>query len=203
MSLGEALLQRKKITAAQLEQAMAVRKPTERAEHALVRLGFIDERDYLEVYGEQLSIPLIDLSEVEIDQELLQQTPSKVVHRDRVIPIDRRDGTIRVATNNPFNLYAFDELRMLMGAKIETVLATGEEIARVHLITGHASQPARQIHLRGRHTGTGEQCTLYALGAMRARHSGDLQFHRLGGLLRLSGKFMHVRAEDGGKEHAQ
>ncbi|MBU0719336.1 MAG: type II secretion system ATPase GspE [Planctomycetes bacterium] len=131
MSLGKVLLQREKITAAQLEQAVAARKPSERIEHCLVRMGFIDERDYLEIYGEQLSIPLIDLTEVEIDQELLKLAPSKVVHRDRVIPIDRRNGSIRVATNNPFNLYAFDELRMLMGAKIETVLATSEEIARV------------------------------------------------------------------------
>lgn len=131
MSFGEVLLQRKKITAAQLEQATASRKSSERIEHCLVRLGFISERDYLEIYGEQLSIPVVDLSEIEIDEELLKQAPSKVVHRDRVIPIDRRDGAIRVATNNPFNLYAFDELRMLMGAKIETVLATGEEISRV------------------------------------------------------------------------
>ena len=131
MSFGEVLLKRKKITAAQLEQAMEACKPAERIEHCLVRLGFITERDYLEIYGEQLSIPVIDLSDVEIDQEVLKMAPSKVVHRDRVIPIDRRNGAIRVATSNPFNLYAFDELRMLMGSKIETVLATSEEIARV------------------------------------------------------------------------
>ncbi|MCH7924598.1 MAG: type II secretion system ATPase GspE [Planctomycetes bacterium] len=110
---------------------MDARKSNERIEQTLVRLGFVDERDYLEIYGEQLSIPLIDLSAVELDEELLKLAPSKVVHRDRVIPIDRHNGAIRVATNNPFNLYAFDELRMLMGAKIETVLATSEEISRV------------------------------------------------------------------------
>jgi len=110
---------------------MESRKANERIEQTLVRLGFLDEREYLEVYGEQLSIPLIDLSETTLDEELLKLAPSKVVHRDRVIPIDRRNGAIRVATNNPFNLYAFDELRMLMGAKIETVLATSEEISRV------------------------------------------------------------------------
>ncbi len=131
MSLGEVLLQRKKITAAQLEQAMATRKGNERVEHCLCRLGFITERDYLEIYGDQLSIPVVDLTEITIDQELLRLAPTKVVHRDRVIPIDRTNGTIRVATSNPFNLYAFDELRMLMGAKIETVLATSEEISRV------------------------------------------------------------------------
>ncbi len=131
MSVGETLVDSKKITKAQLEQALASRKSSERVEHSLVRLGFIDERDFLEVYGKQLQIPLIDLAEIEIDEELLRQAPAKVVHRDRVIPIDRHNGSIRVATNNPFNLYAFDELRMLMGAKIETVLATGEEISRV------------------------------------------------------------------------
>ena len=131
MSLGELFQQRKVITAAQHKQAKAARKPSERIENCLVRLGFIHERDVLAIYSEQLSIPLVDLNEVPIDVELLKQTPSKVVHRDRVIPIDRHDGTIRVATSNPFNLYAFDELRMLMGAKIETVLATSEEISRI------------------------------------------------------------------------
>ncbi len=131
MSIGETLVQRKKITAAQLKEAAAARKPSERIEHCLVRLGYIAERDFLSVYSEQLSIPFVELSEVSIDMDLLRQTPSKVVHRDRVIPIDRENGTIRVATSNPFNLYAFDELRMLMGAKIETVLATSEEISRV------------------------------------------------------------------------
>jgi len=131
VSLGELLQQRKVITAAQLKQAKAARKSSERIENCLVRLGFIHERDVLAIYSEQLSIPLVDLNEVPIDVELLKQTPSKVVHRDRVIPIDRHDGTIRVATSNPFNLYAFDELRMLMGAKIETVLATSEEISRI------------------------------------------------------------------------
>jgi len=131
VSLGELFQQRKVITPAQHKQAKAARKPSERIENCLVRLGFIHERDVLAIYSEQLSIPLVDLNEIPIDVELLKQTPSKVVHRDRVIPIDRHDGTIRVATSNPFNLYAFDELRMLMGAKIETVLATSEEISRI------------------------------------------------------------------------
>jgi len=131
VSIGDILVQRKKITAAQLKQGKAAKKASERIEYCLQRLGFITERDILVIYSEQLSLPIIDLSEIKIDPELLNQTPSKVVHRDRVIPIDRHDGTIRVATNNPFNLYAFDELRMLMGAKIDTVLATGEEISRV------------------------------------------------------------------------
>ncbi|MCH8251979.1 MAG: type II secretion system ATPase GspE [Planctomycetes bacterium] len=131
MSLGEVLLERRKITAEQLQQALEDRKGSERVEKCLARLGFIEERDYLEIYGEQLSIPVVDLSQITIDEELLEAIPSKAVHRYRLIPIDKHNGTIRVATSNPFDLYAFDELRMLTGAKIETVLATEEEISRV------------------------------------------------------------------------
>ena len=67
MSLGEILQKRKIITASQLKQAGAARKPSERIEHCLARLGYITERDYLEIYSEQLSIPLVDLSEIQID----------------------------------------------------------------------------------------------------------------------------------------
>ena len=144
MSIGEILLKRKKITTEQLEQAQEVRKPSERIERCLARLGFIKETDYLEVYGEQLSLPLVDLSEIEIDPALLEQIPSKAVHRYRLIPIDRHNGTIRVATSNPFDLYAFDELRMLTGAKIEMVLAPEEEISRI--IKRHYGVAGQTIH---------------------------------------------------------
>jgi len=131
VSVAEILLQREKITSTQLEQAMHARKPSERVERCLARLGFINELDYLEVYGEQLALPLVDLSEIQIDPDLLKQIPSKAVHRYRLIPIDRHNGVIRVATANPFDLYAFDELRMLTGAKIEMVLAPEAEISRI------------------------------------------------------------------------
>ncbi len=131
VSIGDILIKRGKISSEQLEQAKNARKPSERIERVCVRLGFMNERDYLEVYGEQLSIPIVDLSEIQIEEEVLKRVPSKAVHRYRLIPIEQRNGTIRVATSNPFDLYAFDELRMLTGSKIETVLATEEEISRV------------------------------------------------------------------------
>jgi len=131
VSLGDVLVQRKKITPEQLEQAKKAIKGSERIEKCLLRLGVIKERDYLEIYGEQLSIPVVDLSEIQIDVALLKEFPAKAVHRSHLIPIERRNGTIKVATANPFDLYAFDELRMLTGAKIETVLATEADISRI------------------------------------------------------------------------
>ncbi len=132
MSLGEVLLQRKKITPEQLEECRAARKgPHDRIERILIEKGYAKERDVLEIIGEQLSIPVVDLTNIKIEPELLKLVPAKVVHRYRMIPIARRNGTIRIATANAFDLYAFDELRMLTGAKVEPVLASEAEIGRV------------------------------------------------------------------------
>ena len=131
MSLGEVLVQREKITPEQLEEARNSRKsPHDRIERILVEKGFVKERDVLEVIGEQLSIPVVDLSQVKINPTLLKLIPPKVVHRYRLIPISNENGTIRIATANAFDLYAFDELRMLTGTKVEPVLASEAEIQR-------------------------------------------------------------------------
>ena len=116
MSLGEILLKRGKITADQLEAARSkCKRPTDRIERLLIEMEFATERDVLEVIGEQLSIPVIDLSSMKIDPKLLDIIPAKVVHRYRLFPIARKNGSLQVATANAFDLYAFDELRMLTG----------------------------------------------------------------------------------------
>ena len=132
MALGEVLLKRGKITEAQLASARATcKRPSDRIEKALIEMGFATERDVLEIIGEQLSIPVIDLSNHTIAPDLLTIIPSKVVHRYRLFPVARENGHLRVATANAFDLYAFDELRMLTGMKVEPVLATEADIQRV------------------------------------------------------------------------
>lgn len=132
VNVGEMLVKKGKITDADLEEAMAVRKgPADRIDRIIVKLGMVDERDVLEVLGEQLSIPVIDLSEAEIEVEILRAMPSKLVHRRGLIPVKRTDDTLKVATSDPYDVYSFDELRMMTGLKIEPVLAPQNEIDRI------------------------------------------------------------------------
>ncbi|UCG32189.1 MAG: Flp pilus assembly complex ATPase component TadA [Phycisphaerales bacterium] len=132
MSLGDILLDRGKITEQHLEAALAARKsPNDRLDKILVRLGFVKERDVLEAMGEQLAIPVVDLTQEEIDTDTLRQMPSKLVHNRGLIPIVSNGSTVKVATSNPFDLYALDELRLLLGKRVETVLATEADIQRV------------------------------------------------------------------------
>jgi len=132
MSIVEVLLEKGLITADQLREAMDLRKKEGvRLDRALVRLGHIAEEALLKITSEQLSMPMVDLSDVTIDVETLRSLPAKLIYRKNLVPISRQNGTLTVATSDPFDLYAFDELRLLTGLAIQPVLATEEEIAKV------------------------------------------------------------------------
>jgi hypothetical protein len=56
--------------------------------------------------------------------------PAKLVFKQRCVPLEQRNGTLRVATCDPFELTAFDELRLLTGMGIELVLADEQDIRK-------------------------------------------------------------------------
>jgi general secretion pathway protein E len=132
VNVGETLVKKGKISEADLEEAMAARKsPADRIDRILIKLGFVDEREVLEVLGEQLHIPVVDLTDTEIEVEMLRAMPAKLVHRRGLIPVEKTDETLKVATSDPHDVYAFDELRMMTGLKVEPVLAPQSEIDRL------------------------------------------------------------------------
>jgi type IV pilus assembly protein PilB len=73
-------------------------------------------------------MPIVDLATIVPEPEILKLLPSRLVFRQHCVPIDRTDGVLRVATSDPFELTAFDELRLLTGLSIELVLADEEDL---------------------------------------------------------------------------
>ena len=68
MSIGEVLLEKGLITPENLAEALSLRKKSgQRLDKVLVELKCISEEQILQVMSEQLGIPMVNLSEVEID----------------------------------------------------------------------------------------------------------------------------------------
>src|SRR5262249_50561803 len=63
--------------------------------------------------------------------DVLQSMPLKLVHRRTIMPLKRENGTLVVATGDPFDVYALDELAMLTGLQVQPVLASPRELARL------------------------------------------------------------------------
>lgn len=132
MNIAQLLLKRKLLTATQLEDAKALHKAEQlRLDRAIIQLGFLSERQMLEVMAEHLHLPLVKLDDVSIPSDTLRALPAKVVYRKHLVPIGRINGTLRVATSDAFDLYALDDLRLSTGLEIEPVLALREDIEKV------------------------------------------------------------------------
>jgi general secretion pathway protein E/type IV pilus assembly protein PilB len=132
MSISQILLEKGLLTAEQMNEAMALQKAEGlRLDRAIVQLGFLTERQLLEVMAEQLHLPLVTLTDLAIEPQTLQALPSKIVYRKRLVPISRTNGTLNVATSDAFDLYAFDDIRLLTGLDIQPVLAPRDEIEKL------------------------------------------------------------------------
>ena len=131
VGVGSILLERGLINQDQLDQAIDEQNRTgERLDHVMVRLGLVSAADVLEVIGQQFALPIVDLNTIDVDEDVLKALPPKLVFKQRCVPIGRKDGTLRVATCDPFELTAFDELRLLTGMAIELVLADERDISK-------------------------------------------------------------------------
>ncbi|MFO0967079.1 MAG: ATPase, T2SS/T4P/T4SS family [Gemmataceae bacterium] len=97
----------------------------------LIDQGFAKEEDVLPVLAQELGMELVDLNKINIAPETMRNLPVRLVHRRSLLPISRENGTLVVATGDPFDVYAIDELQTITGLHIQAVLASPREIARL------------------------------------------------------------------------
>lgn len=132
MSISQILLEKGLLSQGQIEEAIALQRAEGlRLDRAIIQLGMASERQLLEVMAEQLHLPLISLDDITILPETLRVLPSKIVYRKRLVPISQSNGTLNVATSDAFDLYAFDDIRLMTGLNIQPVLALSEDIEKV------------------------------------------------------------------------
>jgi len=127
MQLLQTLVKRGLLPEANLErikeaQAAAPFKPVH---EILIEKGFVKEEVVLPLLAEELGMDLI------VDPATLEAMPLKLVHRHTLMPLSRENGAIVVATGDPFDVYALDELQTLTGLQVIPVLASPREISRL------------------------------------------------------------------------
>src|ERR1700693_3604719 len=97
--------------------------PNRPLHEVLIDRGFAKEEDVFAALADEFGMELVDLTKVQVDPEILKAIPLKIVHRHTIMPLSRNNGTLTVATGDPFNVNALDELQMLTGMQVQPVLA--------------------------------------------------------------------------------
>ncbi len=137
MQLAQRLLRRgvlKPDDLARIEEARA-QAPNKPLHELLVERNFAREEDVLAGLAEEFGLELVDLSDYKVEPDVLTAMPLKIVHRRTIMPLRRENGVLIVATGDPFDVYALDELAMFTGLQVQPVLASPREISR--LIKAH------------------------------------------------------------------
>lgn len=112
------------------EEARAA-DPNRPVHELLLEKGIGGEMHVMAALAEEFGLEFVDLSHAQITPETLAVMPAKLVHRKGLMPISRDNGTLTVATSNPYDVYALDELQTLTGLEIQPVLGSPREINRL------------------------------------------------------------------------
>ena len=131
-SYTQVLVEKGLVTVEDIDTAERLREDQGmRLDQALIQNGALSEQDFLKVMGERLDFEIVDLPNATIQDEAIRSLPSRFVYRNHLAPIARENGMLKVATSDPFDLYVFDEIKLLTGLQVSPVLAPRDEIDKV------------------------------------------------------------------------
>ncbi|CAN5556729.1 ATPase, T2SS/T4P/T4SS family [soil metagenome] len=97
----------------------------------LIDKGFASEDAVMKVLAQQFGLDWVDLVDAKIDTDAMVSLPMKLLHRKNLMPLSRNNGTVIIATGDPYDAYSLDELHTLTGLNIHPVLASPKEITRL------------------------------------------------------------------------
>ncbi|MCC2333199.1 GspE/PulE family protein [Cellulomonas wangsupingiae] len=129
--LGEILLSEGLVTEGQLlaaideQQAMGTSLG-----RTLVELGMLTEAQLVRALAAQVGMEFVDLDEYPVDRAAVSVVAESVCRRHAVLPVALRDGAIVLATADPGNVVAVDDVRTLSGMRVIPVVATYDNVLR-------------------------------------------------------------------------
>jgi type IV pilus assembly protein PilB len=127
--IGELLVKENVITADQLEIALTrQRQQGGRLGSILINLGFVEDDDITTVLSKKYGVPSINLSYFEIDPAVIKLIPIEVAQKYLVVPLSRVGSTLTVATADPTNVFAMDDIKFMTGFNVEPVVASEASI---------------------------------------------------------------------------
>jgi type IV pilus assembly protein PilB len=122
--LGDILIRENLITESQLKTALDFQKSLGGGlKEILIKLGFVKDSVLSSLIAEQQHMHTIDISDKEVDAELMEQIPKNILERHQVVPLKSHEGTVLLAMSDPNDYRAIEEIQFLTNRRVETALA--------------------------------------------------------------------------------
>ncbi len=123
------MLEKGVISAEQLEKAKNIQAQTlERLEDIIVRLGFLSEKEILDLWAAFLDTSVVDLTNIKVDAKILSLIPEYQAKQYKVIPYKREGNKLTIVMADPFDIMASDMIAFLTQCKLEVLIAPKSQI---------------------------------------------------------------------------
>jgi type IV pilus assembly protein PilB len=125
VSMVQFLMQKGFLKQDQLDEAQKVAKQTNNNDigKILVSLNMVGEREVIMARAQEMGYAFADLDRVQIDSSAINVVPERLVKLHNAMPVKKDGNNLYVATTNPQNIAALDDLRMASGCRIIPVLS--------------------------------------------------------------------------------
>ncbi|NJL26589.1 MAG: type IV-A pilus assembly ATPase PilB [Thermoanaerobaculia bacterium] len=143
--LGDLLVKAGKITPQQLKDALS-RQTNEggRLGMNLVRMGLLNEPELVEFLSRHFGVSAINLDKVDIDEGVIKIIPANIVRKHMIMPVSKTGAKLTIATNDPTNLFATEDIKFMTGYNVEAVVAS-ETAIRVAIDRYYGSTHALEL----------------------------------------------------------
>jgi type II secretory ATPase GspE/PulE/Tfp pilus assembly ATPase PilB-like protein len=94
----------------------------------LISRGLVNEEDLLNLLSGYLGIPYIRIKPEDIDSGLVKRIPAKLVTYYKFMPIRLKNNVLQIATNDPLDISAMDEIKLFLNQEVQMVLASQKDI---------------------------------------------------------------------------
>lgn len=129
--LGEILVEANKLRTEDITKALAEQaKYGEKLGKVLVRIGLLDEKEIIDTISKQLNIPIVNLDERDIPEEIAMLIPQDMAKNFMIIPIERHFNVLKLAMTDPLDINAMDEVSRLVRMEVEPCIVTEAEMKR-------------------------------------------------------------------------
>jgi len=99
--------------------------------NAVMESGIVSEDDFLAILSGAAGVPVIDVSRLSIDADLMRLVTEKLIRRYSVLPLSKIGKSLTLVVSNPTDVMAIDDVGTVAECDVEIALASPGELRRV------------------------------------------------------------------------
>jgi type IV pilus assembly protein PilB len=123
--IGEYLVSEGLLSRRQLDTVFSMQKSTGGSLAAIVvKMGFVEEEQLTNRIAKLLGVEYVDIPSLVIPDTLVRKIPREVLNRHQVMPVGIRGGALKLATSDPTDYAAVEEVQFLTDMPVEICLGS-------------------------------------------------------------------------------